>query len=524
MNIININSIILGIVCSTCILSVNLCYLLLCKIFKIKVLEFSIFTSFKNTIHQDEIENVTYKLGWFPIGSHIKPLGKIQDNENNIEDSNLKFAYFSKPKYVKVLFALMPSIIYFTFLLLTVQFLSTEIFSIQNITEYLINSLKYLYDNDYDKMEFLKKTNEFIHNKNILVFEILIFLVFIFLLTPFEKIANWSSNFENKSILSKIFSWIVIATLVYFLYWKIPKFLLSFFSFTENLVFILNFLLSTFIFGTLYYFLVIMFLKSTKELNIEIEIIKMGNQKKLLQKEIFDNLNSLTSNHLLKSSSTDLLIQTTEYLKSDLENFEAKFLENEFRFQKEIKNYLQNKRVGIKRYLPFLITNSEKINTTLLYKIKDLFHKKNNSIKAFYERDILIVAEFLKYAKQRINTGEIFFYEPNYNDALWTKKEFPKNMFNYLSYQIRTNPKILTSNYIEDMKGYFSLIGLAMNDEEKTKKANNYYSETKDPFLFNIPEKYNDVRSDIQMAVVVMSGNERLLGQIAKDVIEKYGN
>lgn len=524
MNIININSIILGIVCSTCILSLNLCYLLLCKIYKIKVLEFSIFTSFKNTIHQDEIENVTYKLGWFPIGSYIKPFGKIQDIENSVEDSNLKSAYFSKPKYVKVLFALIPSIIYFTFLLLTLQFLSKESFAIQNIIDYLIDSFKYIYNSEFDKMEFLEKTENLLYNKNKIAFEIIIFLLFIFLLSPLEKIANWSSNFENKSTLSKFFSWIVIATLVYFIYWKIPKFLLSFFSFSENLVFILNFLLSTFIFGALYYFLVIMFLKSTKELNIEIEIIKKSNQKKLLKKEIFDNLNSLISNDLLKSSSTDLLIQTTEYLTYDVENFDAKFIENEFRFQNEIKNYLQNKNVGIKRFLPFLITNTEKINTTLLYKTLDLFHKKNNSIKAFYERDILIVTEFLKYAKQKINTGEIFFYEPNYNDALWTKKEFPKNMYNYLSYQIRTNPNMLTTNYIEDMKGYFSLIGLAMNDEEKTKKANHYYSETKDPFLFNIPAKYNDVRSDIQMAVVVMSGNERLLGQIATDVIEKYGN
>ncbi len=62
-------------------------------------------------------------------------------------------------------------------------------------------------------------------------------------------------------------------------------------------------------------------------------------------------------------------------------------------------------------------------------------------------------------------------------------------MFSYLAYQIRTNPNSLTTNYIEDMKGYFSFIGLSMNDEEKTIKANHYFSKTKDPFFIQYPEE-----------------------------------
>ena len=240
--------------------------------------------------------------------------------------------------------------------------------------------------------------------------------------------------------------------------------------------------------------------------------------------QIFEQLNSIASNDLFKKPATALLNDIKQYLQTEVKNIEAKFSKSEYKFYKSINYYISNKTGGLKKYLPFLVSDAEKTNTELLKEISALFDKKTSAIKSFYGKDILIVDEFLTYTKQKLKTGELFFYEPDYKDALWTKKEFPRNMFSYLAYQIRTNPNSLTTNYIEDMKGYFSFIGLSMNDEEKTIKANHYFSKTKDPFSFNIPERYNDVRSEIQMAVVVMSQNEKLLGQIANDVIEKYAD
>ena len=104
------------------------------------------------------------------------------------------------------------------------------------------------------------------------------------------------------------------------------------------------------------------------------------------------------------------------------------------------------------------------------------------------------------------------------------KERISENMFNYLAHKIRTNPNSLTVQYIEDIKGHFSLIGLGLRDEKKVTKVNHYFAKTKDPFSFNIPEIYNDVRTEIMMLVAAMSENENLLGRIANDVIKKYGD
>lgn len=523
MNYININSILLGLIYSICILSINLFYCLLCRFFKIKILEFSIFTSFKSFVHQDKIGNIIYKLGWFPFGSSIKPLGKIKHEEYTIEKKNLKYAYYLKPKYVHVIFTLMTSIFYLILILITFLFLIKNNFDLQEIINYLINGFSNIFNNSYNKSNFIIKTQELLYNKNIIVFEILILLIFQFILSLLEKLANWSSSFKNKSILSKTISWLVIATIVYFVYWKVPNFLLSFFSIKENFIFILNFLIGVFILGYLLYFLIIIFLKATEKTNIDIRIKVKETDKKTNINEVFDQLYIFSTKDLINRSITELLIETNEYLKYDIKNIDTKFSINQFKLDNKIKYHLANKGNGIKKYLPFLITSSEKINNDLLNEISILFDKKNDLIKSFYNTDILIVEEFLVYATQKLKIGELFFYESAYKEALWTKKEFPRNMFNYLAYQIRTNPEILTTKYIEDMKEYFSLIGLSIDDEEKTKKANHYFTKTKNPFSFNIPERYEDVSSEIQMAVVVMSGNQKLIEQITNDVIKRYG-
>ena len=187
-----------------------------------------------------------------------------------------------------------------------------------------------------------------------------------------------------------------------------------------------------------------------------------------------------------------------------------------------VKYTINDNPKGLKKIMPFLISNSEKANLSILLEIDKLIVEKERIFKASYQKDISIVEEFISYAKNKLLTGEIFYYEKDYENYLWTRKEFPQNMFKYLSYQAQTNPRILTKKYIDDMKGYFALIGLGINDENKAKKANQYFSQSKDPFSFNIPEKYNDVKSDIYMSIAVMTENENLLERIANDVFKKY--
>lgn len=170
-----------------------------------------------------------------------------------------------------------------------------------------------------------------------------------------------------------------------------------------------------------------------------------------------------------------------------------------------------------------MVSKTEKINCELLKEIDSLVDKKKGVIKTIYQKDISIVEEFLRYTKQKLKTGEIFYYEKDYEKYGWTKTDFPNKMYSYLAYQIRVNPDCLTTNYVVNMKGHFAFIGLGLMDQSKVKKANHYFTKTKNPLSFKIPETYNDVSSEILMSVAVMSENENLLGRIADDVIKKYG-
>lgn len=224
-----------------------------------------------------------------------------------------------------------------------------------------------------------------------------------------------------------------------------------------------------------------------------------------------------------KKSYTDFLIQLKKYLEYELENPICKFSKEEMDFSRRNGWSLHLKPIGIRRYLPFLSSKSQKTNTKLSKEIHDLFKKKTDVITEFYKHDIEIVNDYIEYAKRKLGKGELFYFKPIYENCLWTKKEFPKNIYNYLSYQIRINP-IRIKNFEEDLKGYFSILGLGLNDKEKTKKANLYFTSTVDPFSFKIPEEYNDVSSEIYLSVTVMAENEKLFDRIMNDVKIKFEN
>lgn len=239
--------------------------------------------------------------------------------------------------------------------------------------------------------------------------------------------------------------------------------------------------------------------------------------------QTFTRLSNLSSIELLKQPS-DTLRQIVQYLYTDLTNSASKFSKNEVKFASGVRYTISNTPSGLKKLLPFLVSETEKSNLQLLKEIDILFDKKKTAINNIYEKDIVIVEEFLRYTTQKLKNGDLFFFEPYFENFAWTKREFPRNMFNYLAHKIRTAPNSLTAQYIEDMKGHFSLIGLGLKDEKKVTKANHYFTKTRDPFSFNIPDTYNDVRSEILMSVATMSENENLLGRIANDVIKKYGD
>lgn len=241
---------------------------------------------------------------------------------------------------------------------------------------------------------------------------------------------------------------------------------------------------------------------------------------------VFDKISELYDNQFYKKSSTVLLEQVVSFLKIDSEYLFTKFSSAEYELSRKI-NYLNSIDVsGLKKHLTFLQSQSERNNRITINEISILFDKKNETIKKYYKDDIAIVNSFLKYATYKLKEKEVFFYITDYQNSSWVKKSFKKNLSNYFIYKLKLNPSNLDDKYIDDMKGYYSFVGLGIETKEKTDLANHYFRTNKNAFNFglnSIPEKYNEVYSEINMVPIIMMQNENQLQEILEYSLEEYG-
>jgi hypothetical protein len=257
-------------------------------------------------------------------------------------------------------------------------------------------------------------------------------------------------------------------------------------------------------------------------------MFKIKKEKKKLANEIdntFKRINSLGNKEMFAKSTTQLLSQIQSYLEVDAKYIYTKFSKDEFVFSKKINLLDSNENSNLKKYFPFLESKSEKRNRILIRKINNLIKQKKETIEKYHKNDIQIVNGFLKYTTYKLKTGEVFYFIPDNEGISWTKKEFVKNLSNYFLYKLKLDPESLTQNYINDMKGHYSFIGLGVDSMEKTKLANNYFQTNNDAFNFGfnkIPNKYDEVADLIRLVPVVMMKNEQDLQEIIDFTIEEY--
>ena len=114
MEYFSVNTFILGALFVACIFFSNLIYSILCIFYNIKIIEFSIFYNPKFSLYNENVLGTKFILGWLPLGSHIKPLGmtSAEDEINKLEGSDLLYAFFNKPKYLRTFFRFVPWFIY----------------------------------------------------------------------------------------------------------------------------------------------------------------------------------------------------------------------------------------------------------------------------------------------------------------------------------------------------------------------------------------------------------------------------
>lgn len=271
MEYFNNNSFILGSLFFACSYLSNIVFSLFCIYHKIKIIEFSLFSNPWFSLHSEKVMGTKFLLGWLPLGGFIKPLGMGTDEEERkkISQSDLPFAFFNKPKYLRTIFDLVPWFIYvFVFIFSFILFakFADLIGEFKNIINYIIEAFKAIFLENAEKSEFVNTTIKVIDGRSIALFGFMIWTFLMLLLIPFMSIINWTSNGEkNKSKIQTALGFILTIGICWVILWKIPKFIFSFFTISQILIYVFSFLIGVFLIGIASYFTTLFVIKNVSQ-------------------------------------------------------------------------------------------------------------------------------------------------------------------------------------------------------------------------------------------------------------------
>ncbi|MBK8486923.1 MAG: hypothetical protein IPL48_03940 [Bacteroidetes bacterium] len=259
MEYFSVNAFYLGMLFFACLFISNVLYSLICLIWKIKIVEFGLFANAWFALYKEKILGTEFILGWLPFSSHIRPLGMSADEEDKakIHQDDLPFAFFNKPKYLQKIFRFVPWIIYISAALISIVILSTSSFSteVAKIANYTAEAFRTMFsDSNTARQEFVKTTKEIIDGKNVVLFAFAMLVLAMLLLTPVTLIMNWFSSEAKKSKLQKTFGFATTIFILWFIVWKIPKFVFSFFPASQDFIYFFSFLIGMFATGFLCFF------------------------------------------------------------------------------------------------------------------------------------------------------------------------------------------------------------------------------------------------------------------------------
>jgi hypothetical protein len=272
MEYFNINAFILGSLLFTRLYISNIIHSLYCIYYKIKIIEFSLFFKPWFSLHSEKLMGTKFSLGWLPLGVFIKPLGKSNDEEekNKISQSDLPFAFFNKPKYLRTIFDIVPwfiDVFAFTLAFFLFAKFTNLISEFKSLIYYILEILSIMFSENLEKGKLLFITEEIIADKNIILFSFLLFTLFPLFFAPLSKIINWLSNDKkNKSKIKKTLGFILTFGICWLFLWKIPKFIFSIFTFNQCIVYLWSFLIGSFLVGLVFFYTTLSVVKSFTKL------------------------------------------------------------------------------------------------------------------------------------------------------------------------------------------------------------------------------------------------------------------
>jgi len=270
MEYFNNNAFYLGVLLFACLFLSNVIYSLICLIWQIKIVEFGLFANAWFALHKEKILGTEFILGWLPFSSHIKPLGMLSDDEEKakINPADLPYAFFNKPKYLQKVFRFVPWLIYMTAALIAIYVNSTSSLpsELAIIGNYITEALKTMFSDSVQAREyFIESTKQITSGKNVMFFAFALLVIVMLLLTPITLIMNWFSEDGKKNKLQKALGFVVTITILWFIIWKIPKFVFSFFTFSQSIIYFGCFLVGMFSVGLVFFYTTLFVVKNVAQ-------------------------------------------------------------------------------------------------------------------------------------------------------------------------------------------------------------------------------------------------------------------
>jgi hypothetical protein len=262
MAVFNYNAFILGALTIMVIYGVNVAYCLICIAYNIKILEFSFFFGPGFRIHRGVIRGTQFTLGWLPLGGYVKPLGMAasEEEKKGVKEEDLPYAFFNKPDYLKAIFPSVPFIV-ITFLLAVTLLLlnhSSLAASATAIYHYATTALQAMFTDQVSNQALASQTLDVLQGENVIVFafSLLLVVLFFFNLGPLIMMLLMPANQEVNGV-RKAVAFITVLFFLWICLWKIPMFVFSFFSLTQDLIYAASFSLGLFVTGVVFYFLTV---------------------------------------------------------------------------------------------------------------------------------------------------------------------------------------------------------------------------------------------------------------------------
>ncbi|MCD9014228.1 hypothetical protein [Parachryseolinea silvisoli] len=258
----NYNAFILGALTITAIYGSNVFYCVLCRLYNIRIMEFSVFFTSGFSIHRAKVAGIDFSLGWLPLGSYIKPLGMAANAEerSQIAPEDQPYAFFNKPGYLRVVFLLVSPVT------IVVLFLATYIIGITTsavppmgaLFNYIIDGARAMFTSQVSHEAFAAQTQQILQGNSAVMIAFLILLV-VFLVINIGPVVSQMLPSTDGEVTGarRIVMMVAMIVFMWLALWKIPMFIFSFFSWQQNFMYVTDFLLGLLIAGVAAYFLTI---------------------------------------------------------------------------------------------------------------------------------------------------------------------------------------------------------------------------------------------------------------------------